>query len=132
MRNSKILVCFFLPLVLLAWTSLAIAAPAGSAKPGKSATSNASRLREIEYPALVDKIGHKLIISTTNDTTRSGVLTRYTNVTISLQLGPEAGSIELSVPRNSIRKIMIEIAPADPLFLNEVTPQEDKAGAKKN
>jgi hypothetical protein len=59
-------------------------------------------------------------------------LTRYTNVTLSLQLGPEAGSIELSVPRDSIRKIMIEIAPADPLFLNEENKHEGESGAKKN
>lgn len=113
-------------------STVAVAAPAAGARPGKPATGNASSLREIDYPALEGKIGSKLVINTTNDTTRSGELVRYTNVTLTLQMGPEHGSIELSVPRETIRKIQIEIAPADPLFLNEESPHEGDSGAKKN
>lgn len=120
-------------LAMLAFASTAsVAAPAAGGKSDKAATGNASSLREIEYTALEDKVGKKLVISTTNDTTRSGELTRYTKVTLTLQMGPENGSIELSVPRDTIRKILIEIPPADPLFIDEKTPHEGESGAKKN
>lgn len=133
MRNSEKLVCLILAIASLALFPMAtFAAPATGSKPGKAAVANAASLREIDYASLVDKIGSQLIIRTTNDTTRSGELIRYTNVTLTLQLGPEAGSIELSVPRDSIRNILIEIAPADPLFLNEEPKHEGESGAKKN
>ncbi|HET9032768.1 MAG TPA: hypothetical protein VFN25_07675 [Dokdonella sp.] len=89
-------------------------------------------LREVEYSALENKIGSRLVIQTTNDTTRSGTLQRYTTVGISVKLGADQGSIELSIPRDTIRKVMLEIAPADPLFSNETSPHEGKPGAKKN
>ncbi|MEZ5462402.1 hypothetical protein [Dokdonella sp.] len=133
MRIPQKLVCLLLPFAVLGFSSASsLAAPAAATKAGKSATANASSLREIEYTALEDKIGAKLVINTTNGTTRSGGLTRYTNVTLTLQLGPENGSIELSVPRDTIRKILIEIPPADPLFLNEESPDKGETGAKKN
>lgn len=133
MNNSKKLVYLILSCTLLALLSAApMAAPAAGSKAAKGTAANTSSFQEIEYADLVEKIGHKLVISTTNNTTRKGELTRFTNVTLTLQMGPDAGSIELSVPRDSIRKIMIEVAPADPLFLNEETSTEGKAGAKKN
>ena len=118
---------------MLAFASTtSFAAPATGSKSSKAVTTNASSLREIEYEALENKVGKKLVINTTNNTTRSGELTRYTKVTLTLQMGPEHGSIELSVPRETIRKILIEIPPADPLFIDEKTPNEGKSGAKKN
>jgi flagellar basal body-associated protein FliL len=126
MRIPRTLVYLVLPFALLTLSSAACFAAA--AKPAKAAAANASSLRAIEYPSLEDK----LVVKTTNGTTRSGELTRYTNVTLTLQLGPENGSIELTVPRDTIRKILIEIPPADPLFLNEDSPHEGDSGAKKN
>jgi hypothetical protein len=116
---------------------LLFALPVMAAKPTKgnkasSAPKAQSSLREIEYPDLENKVGEKLVIYTTNNTTRSGVLVRYTNVSLTLQLGPESGPIELSALRSTIRKVMIEIGPADPLFIDETTKHEGKSGAKKN
>lgn len=104
------------------------------ARAGKSAAAPKAQgsLREVEYTALESKVGQKVVVSTKNDTTRSGVLVRYTNVTLTLQMGPENGSIELAIPRSGIRKVMLEIGPADPLFPNEKSPHEGESGAKKN
>ena len=133
MRIPQKLVYLVLPFALLAFLPVAtIATPAASGKSSKAVAANATSLREIDYEALVDKVGKKLIINTTNDTTRSGELTRYTKVTLTLKMGPENGSIDLSVPRDTIRKILIEIPPADPLFLNEEATHEGESGAKKN
>ncbi|SFN28294.1 hypothetical protein [Dokdonella immobilis] len=132
MRNPHFLFRFVLAAMALLAAPALIAA--GPAKAGKSSAAPKAQatLREIEYPDLENKIGQKLVVYTTNNTTRSGTLVRYTNVTLTLQLGPEAGSIELAVPRKGVRKVMIEIGPADPLFLNEGKLQEGESGAKTN
>ena len=113
-------------------TSFALAASPARAGKASAAPKAQSSLREIEYTDLESKVGEKIVDSTANNTTRSGVLVRYTNVTLTLQMGPENGSIELAIPRSGIRKVMIEIGPADPLFLNEKSPHEGESGAKKN
>lgn len=107
------------------------AQPVNSEKTSK-ATEGQVSLREVEYPSLETKIGSALVIQTTNDTTRRGTLLRYTKVSLSVKLGPESGSIELAVPRNTIRKVMLEIAPADPLFPEQKPLEKGKPGAKKN
>lgn len=104
------------------------AKPDNAAKPAVSQTS----LREVEYTKLESKIGRQLVIQTTYNTTRQGKLLRYTKVGLIVKLGPENGAIELTVPRETIRKVMTEIGPADPLFPNETSPHEGKPGAKKN
>ena len=80
----------------------------------------------IEYSELEHRIGDHLIVETTLDTVRRGTLVKYTNPTLTLQLGPEHGSIELSVPRETIRSL--RIIPAA-----ESTPQQQGDGsAEKN
>ncbi len=123
--------------IAFAILALIVVHNAMAAKPVKSGKSVDSKVapvnsREIEYSTLVDKIGSTLLIHTTNGTLRRGTLMRYTNVSISLKLGPENGSIELGVPRDTIRKLSIEIAPADPLFPEAKPMTEGKPGAKKN
>lgn len=123
--------------VLLSVLILLLVPVAQAAKPAKSgkqvdAKAAQTSLREAEYTTLESKIGSQLVIHTTNDTTRRGTLQRYTKVSLTVQLGPENGSIELAIPRATIRKVMLEIAPADPLFTNETSPHEGKPGAKKN
>jgi hypothetical protein len=120
--------------VLLALVLMPIARAATPAKAAKAMDAKAApvSLREVEYESLENKIGTALVVRTTNDTTRRGTLLRYTNVSLNLKLGPENGSIDLTVPRDTIRKVMIEIAAADPLFLDEKPKTEGKPGAKKN
>ncbi len=118
-----------LTLVLIPCAMAAKPVKGGKAVDSKAAPVNS---REIEYASLVDKIGSTLIIHTTNGTMRRGTLMRFTNVSISLKLGPENGSIELAVPRDTIRTLSIEIAAADPLFPETKPMTEGKPGAKKN
>ena len=122
---------------MLALLAILLATHVHAAKPVKTEKAvNAKQaqvnLREIEYPSLESKIGSELVIDTVNNTTRRGTLLRYTKVSIVVKLGPDNGSIELGMPRSTIRKIMLVVAAADPLFINETSPHEGKPGAKKN
>ena len=114
-------------------TPLAAAEPAKPGKAAKGAKPAApANLREVEYSDLERHVGAQLVVQTTNDTVRSGTLVKYTNVGLTVRLGPEAGSIDLSMPRNTVRKVSVTVAPADPLFPNDTFQQEVKPGAKKN
>lgn len=125
---TKLLLAIFVMLLVPA-VEAAKPVKQGNQADGKTAPVS---LREVEYSTLENKVGSQLVIQTTNNTTRRGTLQRYTKVSLSVKLGPENGSIELGVPRATIRSVMVEIAPADPLFPNETSPHEGKPGAKKN
>ena len=96
----------------LAATPLAFAAKPAPA-PKKEAVAEAARPsgRLVEYTELEHQIGAQLAVETTLNTVRRGWLIKYTNPALTLQLGPEAGSIELSVPRETVRSVRI-VAPA--------------------
>ena len=112
---------------------LAAPEPPKAVKAAKGAKPAApANLREVEYTDLERHVGAHLVVQTTNDTVRSGTLIKYTNVGLTVRLGPEAGSIDLSMPKNTVRKVSVTIAPADPLFPNDTFQQEVKPGAKKN
>ena len=111
--------------------NLQAAKPATSEKTTNAKAAQLS-LREVEYTSLESKIGSDLVIQTTNDTTRRGTLLRYTKVSLNVKLGADNGSIELAIPRSTIRKVMLEIAPADPLFPEQKPLDKGKPGAKKN
>jgi len=80
----------------------------------------------VQYPDLETRIGSEVVIETTLKTVRRGKLIKYTQPVLTIQLGPESGSIELSVPRETIKTITV-VAPTPPADTNE-----GKAGAKKN
>lgn len=132
MKSSQYVIKLAFAALALMWVQHGMAAQ--PARAGKSVDTKAAPVnsREIEYASLVDKIGSTLVIHTTNGTIRRGTLMRYTNVSISVKLGPDNGSIELAVPRATIRKLSIEIAAADPLFPEAKPMTEGKPGAKKN
>ena len=131
-----------IPRLMLVLLAVLLAADVQAAAPAKTEKTAKAKpvqlkqaqvsLREVDYSSLESKVGSKLVIDTVNNTTRSGTLLRYTNVSIIVKLGADSGSIELGMPRKTIRKIMLEIPPADPLFINETSPHEGKPGAKKN
>jgi hypothetical protein len=108
--------------------AFANAAPAAAAAAAakKSAEAAKPRGQVVEYKELEHQIGAQIVVETNLNTARRGTLVKYTNPTLTLQLGPEAGSIELSVPHDSIRRItLVEPAPAP------VSTQES-GSAKKN
>ncbi|MEO8011229.1 MAG: hypothetical protein ABI650_06250 [Dokdonella sp.] len=104
------------------------------AQTGKSKADGAAitSQRKVEYADLEKHVGSRIVIETIHNTTRSGTLMRYTNVALTMQLGAEAGAIELSVPRSTVRSISLAIGAADPLFPNDTFKQEAATGAKKN
>jgi hypothetical protein len=109
---------------------------AHAATPAQKSTSSANApqvsLRAVDYAQLERNVGQRIVVHTTIGTTRQGVLKRFSKVNITVQLGADNGAIELEIPRNTIREALLEIAPADPLFLNEKSPYEGKSGAQKN
>ena len=101
----------------LASGSLWAVTPATPDKPAKSKSKvdlSQTHFREIPYAELENRIDSKIVVHTINNTVRSGTLTRFTNAT------------------TAVRKIMLELGPADPLFVDETTDKKGESGAKKN
>ena len=113
----------------------AIAAHAVSTSAAKARTAAASAppgSAIVAYESLEQQVGAEIAIETTLNTIRRGTLVKYTNPTLTLQLGPEHGSIDLSVPRETIRSIrLLSPAPAAPSTPG-VQPDTGSTGAKKN
>ncbi len=134
----------FVGAAIAAFVSIAtLAGPAHAAAKGKTAVSVKPRTAEpakpeseaIEYKELEHRIGSELIIETTFNTIRRGVLTKYTNPGLKIQLGPEGGSIELDVPAETIRSVRIvtPAASAVPVVPTEAAaPPQGTSSAKKN
>ncbi len=125
-----------IPAVILTALAAVAVAPAAAVEPAKAAKApkgaTAGQHRPVEYADLEKHVGAQISVHTTNNTLRSGTLLKYTNVALTMRLGPEAGSIDLSVPRGNVRSVTVTIAPADPLFPNDTFQQEAKPGAQKN
>ncbi len=97
--------------------ALALALPCAATLPASKPRADSARPagETVEYAALEHQVGAELAIDTTFNTTRRGTLVKYTNPTLTLRLAPEAGAIELSVPRDTVRRITIlKPAPAAP------------------
>ncbi len=103
-------------LVALATVGIAPLASADSAADRKAAAVAAQPSgTPIEYEALETRVGDTVIVESTLGTVRRGTLVKYTNPTLTLELGPESGNITLSVPRETIRSLRVvpAAAPAD-------------------
>ena len=69
--------------------------------------------QSVEYADLPKYLNKRIIVRSKLNTTRTGVLTRYSASEIDLKLDSGA---ELSMPATSIKSIAFPIGPADPLF----------------
>lgn len=103
--------------VLAAAVSASFAAPAGKAPAPAPAAA-------VEYSTLEDHVGDTVVIQTTLNTTRSGILRKYTSVVLTIELD---SGIELTVPRETIRSISLA-APGR----SQNTPAAGDTGAQKN
>jgi carbamoyl-phosphate synthase large subunit len=83
------------------------AAPAKAAAPAEPAKPLA---HVVEYTELEHHVGDTIVVETTLDTVRRGKLVKYTNPGLTLQLGPENGSIELDIPRETVRNVSVVAA----------------------
>ena len=110
--------------VLMAAAALALVSACALAN-AKSPVAAATNTKGVEaakpvgepvaYDALEHHVGDEIAIETTLNTVRRGKLVKYTNPTLTIRLGPEHGSIDLSVPRETIRSIrVLPAAPAQP------------------
>ncbi len=87
-------------------------------------THAAVQQQEVAYSDLGKYLGKRIIVRSTLDTVRSGILAKYSATSIDLTLD---GGAQLSMPASTIRSIGIPILPADPLF-----PATSDGSAKKN
>ena len=99
---------------LMCAMSVPIAHAAGAKARAAASKAEAKPAGElVEYADLENRVGQTVSIETTYDTTRTGKLIKYTNPALALQLGPEHGSIELTVARDTVRSIrVVTSAPA--------------------
>ncbi|MBN8728632.1 MAG: hypothetical protein J0H15_13150 [Xanthomonadales bacterium] len=91
---------------LVAAVAFAIPAAALAAPPAKAPAPQVAG-EAVAYAELEHRVGATLVIETTHNTVRRGVLVKYTNVGLTIELGPDHGSIELSVPRDTIRSVRV-------------------------
>ena len=134
MKNSRIL-ARTLTLGLIAITTAGIATSAVAAEKAHAATKKAAKPAEppkpvgelVEYPALESRVGQTLVIETTFKTTRQGKLLKYTQPTLTLDIGSEGHPTEFTVPRETIKSIHV-------MRYGTEEPAKDSgtSGAKKN
>lgn len=132
-----------LVLAVVATAFVSTSAVATAAHPRHAATTSATNAKSVaankpadapkptdkvvEYKELETNIGAELSIETTFNTVRRGTLVKYTNPGLMIRLGPEAGSIELDVPADTIRRVSI-VTPTP----QNATPPQENSSAKKN
>lgn len=124
MIRSRFCLTTTIALVLAAAVPLAYATPAAAAK--KDTGTSVASGRVVDYAELEHEVGAEIAIETTLNTVRRGTLLKYTNPTLTMRLGPEAGSIELSVPRDMIRRITL-VTPAAEAATQEQGSSSGKA-----
>jgi len=136
MKNSKTLVRA-LSIALLAAT-VGIATPAAAAQKAHAAAKKPAEPPKpqgqvVEYAELENRVGQTLVIETTFKTTRQGKLLKWTQPTLTLDIGSEGHPTEFTVPKETIRTITV-LTPADPAATPAAEPPKDagKSGAKKN
>ena len=86
----------------------------------------------IDYAELEHRIGSEIIVETTFHTVRRGTLIKYTNPGLTIQLGPENGSVEMSIPRETVRNISIVLPAAEPPADAEPAQAAGAGSAEKN
>jgi|GEM_PF-5176255 len=104
----------------------AVAAPSTASKANSRSALNE---RQVPFEELKNRVGQRVIIRTTYNTVRSGLITAYDATSLDITTDKAQGGFSLSVPRETIKtvSIMLEQINDDPLF-----PTTGKPGAKKN
>ena len=95
-------------------------APKPQAEPAKPAG------QVVEYAELENRVGETISIETTFRTTRTGKLVKWTQPTLTLDMGTAEKPMELTVPKETIVKLTVVTPPAAD------AKDAGKSGAKKN
>jgi hypothetical protein len=130
MKNVRIpLHAALIASLALASAAFATNAAAAGSKPHAAAKAEPTKPvgEVVEYAALESRVGQTLAIETTFKTTRTGKLIKYTQPTLTLQMGTDANPMELTVPKETIKSIMV-LTPA----AAEPAKDTGTSGAKKN
>jgi hypothetical protein len=80
----------------------------------------------VEYAELESRVGETVSIETTFRTTRTGKLVKWTQPTLTVDMGTAEKPMELTVPKETIVKITVVTPPAAD------AKDAGKSGAKKN
>ncbi len=112
--------------LLIAFGTLAFAGGASAAQAPKKAAARTEKPagpigHVVDYKELENHVGEQVVIETTLGTLRRGTLIKYTNPALIVKLGPENGSIDLTVPHETVRSASV---------MDAVEPAPDDAGAR--
>ena len=100
--------------LILAAACASDAASARNPKPANAPKAEAAKAATgvpVEYAELETQVGAEIAVETTLNTLRRGTLIKYTNPALTLKLGPEMGSIDFTIPHDTVRSITL-IKPA--------------------
>ncbi len=95
-------------------------APKAKTEPAKPAGT------PVEYAALETRVGETISIDTTFHTTRTGKLVKWTQPTLTVQVGTDTNPMVLTVPKETIKSITLVTPAAEP------AKDAGTSGAKKN
>ena len=109
-----------IPATTSAATSKSHAAPKAKAEPAKPAGE------VVQYADLESRVGQEIVIETKFHTTRRGKLTKWTQPTLELDIGTDGNPIEFTVPKETIKSIIVVTPDAEP------AKDAGTSGAKKN
>ncbi len=126
MRTQRTLTLKLFTIALVLGASVignAANAPAAAATKAKKAEAEPAG-EKVSYEDLHLFIGKRLIVHTTFNTTRTGVLTQVSNTQLTLGIDAAGGSTELTMPKNTI--ISVALVPT------AAAPQPGTPSAKKN
>ena len=125
MRNSFPLSLAALALALATSGSIVSAAtpPAGASPAKPKAAPAAPPENAVSYGDLRQHIGESVIVHTTFKTTRSGVLTAFSNTELTLRVETPSGPTEFTIPKNTVSSAALVATPA---------PDTGKPSAQKN
>jgi len=111
--------------LMLGGSVIANAATAPAAPAAKAKKTDAEPAGEkVSYDDLHLFIGKRVVVHTTFNTTRTGVLTQVSNTQLTLGIDAAGGSTELTMPKNTV--VSVALVPA------AAAPQPGTPSAKKN
>jgi hypothetical protein len=123
--QSKMTLKLFSVALVLGATVIANAANPPAAPAAKAKKADAELVGEtVSYDDLHLFIGKRVIVHTTFNTTRTGVLTQVSNTQLTLGIDAAGGSTELTMPKNTV--VSVALAPS------AAAPQPGTPSAKKN
>jgi hypothetical protein len=95
--------------------ALACAATAGAAeKAGAGARAAAAADNSIPYDDLKYHVGESITVHTRYQTTRIGVLTKFSQVELTLSVPTVSGPAELTLPKDTVLRVVATATPAPP------------------